>query len=298
MKRLLIFYLFLFAFNSFSQELKANIVVTGEQLQDRLDKQLMVDMQTNISNFINTYKWTEQTFQTTEKINCTFQISITQFNGSKYAANVQIVATRPVYNTTYETPIFNFLDRDWEFDYSQSSVINYNENTYVNSLSSLISYYVYLILAYDYDSFSKLGGTQYLEKAQQIMNSAQSTSDKGWKQIDGSNNRYWIVENLINPQQQILREVNYQYHRHALDKFTENQEKCREVVFKCLQDIKQMNVIKPNTLTMKWFFNTKDNELVSIFSKAPQDMKQKAYDILRELDPTNVDKYNNILKNN
>ncbi|HTF80325.1 MAG TPA: DUF4835 family protein, partial [Cytophagales bacterium] len=275
------------------------VIVNTDQLQgSRLDKQLQTDMQTNISNFINTYKWTEHTYEVHEKINCTFQISITGFSGSRYRANVQVAASRPIYNTTYETQIFNFSDMDWEFDYSQSSAINYNENAYVNALSSLISYYVYLILAHDYDSFAKLGGQQYLEKAQQIMNSAQATDDKGWKQGDGNNVRYWIVENLVNPQQQVLREVNYRYHRMAMDKFANNPEKARGVVLKCLEDIKQMNVIRPNTLTMKWFFVMKYNELIQIFSKAPTEVKQKAFDVLREVDPTHINFYENILKNN
>ncbi len=300
MRKILGILIFFIAFDTFSQELKANVIVNTDQLQGdkRLDPQLIVDLQTNISGFINNYKWTEHTFQVQEKINCTFQISINDFSGSRYSANVQIVANRPIYNTTYETQIFNFSDMDWEFDYSRSSTINYNENAYVNSLSSLLSFYVYLILAYDYDSYAKLGGQQYLEKAQQIMNSAQSSSDRGWKQADGSNVRAWIIENLINPQQQILREVNYKYHRMALDKFIDKPEKGREIILKCLEEIKQMNQIRPNTITMKWFFTMKHNELVSLFSKAPQAMKQKSYDLLREIDPTHVSIYENILKNN
>lgn len=298
MKILLIIFNLAIGFQLFSQELKANVIVNTDQIKDRLDKSFSVDMQNNISNFINTSKWTEHTYQVNEKINCTFQINITNFSGSRYAANVQIAASRPLYNTTHETQTFSFADMDWEFDYSQSSPIVYNENAYVNSLSSLISFYVYLILAHDYDSFAKFGGQTYLDKAQQIMNSAASTSDKGWKMTDGSNARYWIMENLTNPQQQALREANYNYHRMALDKFTETPEKSREVIVKVLEEIKKMNAIRPNTLTMKWFFNMKSKEMVKIFSKAPREMKQKVYDLLRELDPTHTMVYDEILKNN
>lgn len=298
MKILLIIFNLAVGFQLFSQELFAKVIVNTDQIKDRLDKSFSVDMQNNISNFINAYKWTEHTYQANEKINCTFQINITNFSGSRYSANVQVAASRPVYNTTYETQTFSFADMDWEFDYSQSSTIAYNENAYVNALSSLISFYVYMVLAHDYDSFSKFGGQPYFDKAQQIMNSAASTSDKGWKMTDGSNARYWIIENLTNPQQQALREANYNYHRMALDKFADTPEKSREVIVKVLEEIKKMNAIRPNTLTMKWFFTMKSSEMVKIFSKAPKEMKQKVYDLLRELDPTHTTLYEDILKNN
>lgn len=289
---------------SFSQELKANVLVTSEQIKtteqnqnQTIDRAILINMQTFISDFINNYKWTNHTFQTHEKINCTFQINIQKYSGTQYSANVQIVATRPVFNTTYETQVFNFLDKEWVFDYSQSTTINYNENTYVNSLSSLISYYVYLILAYDYDSYSNLGGQQFLDKAQIILNNAQTTSDPGWKQTDGSNSRYWLIENLTNTQQAAIREVQYSYHRKAMDTFLDNPEKSRKIILKNLEDLKAMNRIKPNSLTMKWFFNMKDDELVSIFSKADSETKSKAHALLVELDATNTDKYATILKN-
>ena len=149
-------------------------------------------MKATISSFLNNYKWTDHTFQTNEKINCTFQINISSHSGTTYAANVQVVANRPVFNTNYESQIFNFLDKDWVFEYSQSTSINYSENAYVNQLSSLLSFYAYMILAYDYDSYAKFGGQQYLEKAQQILNSAQTSGGKGWTTTEGSNVRAWL----------------------------------------------------------------------------------------------------------
>lgn len=284
-----------------AQELKVNVIVNTDQLeknQDRIDQQILTDMKTTISSFLNNYKWTDHTFQTNEKINCTFQINISSHSGTTYAANVQVVANRPIYNTNYESQIFNFLDKDWVFEYSQSTSINYSENAYVNQLSSLLSFYAYMILAYDYDSYAKFGGQQYLEKAQQILNSAQTSGGKGWTTTEGSNVRAWLIENLTNPQQQTLREVMYKYHRQVLDKFTNNQDDTRKILSACLDDLKQMNSIRPNSLTLKWFFNMKENEIVNIYSKAPQDTKQKTFLILSELDPTNIEKYNNIFKNN
>ncbi|MFN8437252.1 MAG: DUF4835 family protein [Cytophagales bacterium] len=285
----------------FSQELKANVIVNTEQQSKtndaRLDKQLVTDMQNNISQFLNNYKWTEHTFQSFEKINCTFLINITNFSGTRYKASVQVSATRPVYNTNYETQVFSFLDSDWEFDYNQSSSINYNENSYVNALASYLSFYVYTILAYDYDSFAKFGGQVYIDKALQIANSAQGSGDPGWKQSDGSKSRAWLIENLTNTQLQAIREFNYIYHRKSLDTFLETPDKSRENILNGLEALRQMNRIRPNTLVLKWFFNMKDSEIVNLFSKANLETRTKAQVALTELDPTGAEKYNTLLKN-
>ncbi|MFQ3575955.1 MAG: DUF4835 family protein [Cytophagales bacterium] len=289
--------------STIAQEFEATVIVNTDQLastsnQSYVDKTIINDMQNNLSTFINTTKWTNHNFQQNERIKLNIIIGLTDaVSLTRFKANVQVTTARPIYGSSYESNLFSFIDKDWEFEYVQSQPLIFNENAFTSNLTSLIAYYLYLCLGMDYDSFSMLGGTIYFDKAFQILNNASSSNEKGWRANDGFNARYWLIENLQSPQLKAFRESVYIYHRKALDLMAENQEEPVKKIFSVLEELKKVNMVKPGTLIMRSFFNTKDRELVGIFSKAPQDTKQKAFDILRELDPTNTDKYQDILKN-
>lgn len=286
-----------------AQEIKGTVSIATDQLgttgnNSYVDKAIINDMQSALLGFINNNKWTTQTFQTNEKINLTLQINLTEaISLTRFKATAQIIASRPVYGVSYETVCFSFIDKDWEFEYAQGQPIIYSENAYTNNLTSLLSFFVYMALGYDYDSFSKNGGSALLDKAFQISNNAQSANDRGWKSADGPNARYFLTENLQNPQLAPFREGMYKYHREGLDLMATDPETARKKILEVLESLQKMNQVKVSTLVMRNFFNSKDNELVGIFSQANGEQKQKVVDILRELDPTNSDKYQKIFKN-
>jgi hypothetical protein len=301
-EKMLYIVFFLYFQFAFTQEFNAVVIVNTDQLsntsnQSYIDRSLINDMQNALTAFINNTKWTNHTFQQHEKIKLNITIGLTEaLSLTRFKANAQITAARPIYGSSYESNLFSFIDKDWEFEYVQSQPLIFNENAFNSNLTSLIAYYVYLCLGLDYDSFSPMGGTPFYDKAFQILNNAASSNEKGWKANDGFNSRYWLIENLLSPQIKPFREAIYTYHRKALDLMSENQQEPVKRILSMLEELRKMNMVKPGTLILRSFFNTKDRELVAIFSKSPKDIKQKAFEILKELDPTNTDRYQEILK--
>ena len=305
---------FLFAFilmlaytcSSFAQELKCTVVISTEQLKSTatgssLDKAYVAEMQNAIMQFINSSsnKWTNDRFRENEKIICNIMINITespvQFS---YKANAQIQCSRPVFGTGYESLLLNFIDQNFDFTYQPGQQMLYNDNSYTDNLTALCAYYAYIFLGIDYDSFAKLGGNPHFEKAQKIVNGAQQAAESGWQAFQGQQNKYWLSENLNNAQMQPIREASYTYHRLALDDFEKDPVAARAKILEALAKIKKVNDLKPATILIRAFFNAKENELIGIFSEGTAEEKQKAYDILRTVDPTKASKYEKIIKAN
>lgn len=297
----LIYCIFLSITTTQAQELDCLVKVNTDQLTSSatggtLDKTVVQDMEQSFMAFINNRKWTPHTYTQLERIKCQIQINITSTTSlTRFIANAQIVSVRPVYNSNYESVVLSFIDKDWEFEYSPSQQLNYNENAYVDNLTSMLSYYVYIILGFDYDTFSKMGGQPYFEKAQQIVNNAQESPYKGWKAFDGTYNRYWLIENLINTQLAPIRESIYEYHRLGLDVIVGDAEGGRSVILNSLNKLKSANDLKPGSALMRFYMNAKGTEIVNIMSEAGKGDKQKAYDILKNIDPTNLEQYNKLL---
>ena len=280
-----------------AQELRCNIIVNKDQLAasstgGTLNTALFDDMKSQISDFMNNRKWTGLTFAPQERINCNIVINLKTVSPTSVTAIAQIQASRPVYGASYESVIINFIDANFDFDYVQSQPIDYSDNNYTNNLSSLLAFYSYIILAYDSDSFAKLGGTPFLDKAQTVLNNASgAASFIGWRSTDGVNSRGSLLENLISPQLLPVRESLYTYHRIALDDMQKDPEKARKVFMDIFQIWKKINVLKPGTILLRSLLQAKDSELIGIFSEASQADKQQVFDILKELDPTDIDKF-------
>lgn len=202
-----------------------------------------------------------------------------------FVANAQITAARPVYNGNYESVLLNFADREWEFEYIESLPLEYNDNTYISNLTSMLAFYAYVVLAADYDSFSELGGNPFVQRALQVVNNAQSTSQAGWAALGNPRNRYALVENLNNPQMVDLRKDSYRYHRLALDTFDKNPDQSREIILEVLKNIKKVWTIYPNAISVISFFDAKSNELVNVFSQGNLNLRREAFDILTSIDP-------------
>lgn len=202
-----------------------------------------------------------------------------------FTANAVITSARPVYNTNYETVLLNFADREWEFEYIESLPLEYNDNSYISNLTSMLAFYAYIVLGMDYDSFSELGGTAYFQKALTVVNNAQSSNRPGWQALGSNRNRYALIENLNNPQMTELRKNTYRYHRQALDTFDKTPDESRKIVLDVIKNVKNVWSIYPNSIFVISFFDTKATEIVNIFSDGNISVRREAFDILNTIDP-------------
>jgi hypothetical protein len=268
-----------------SQELNFKVTVNADKIQTT-DRAVFKDMERSFANFLNTRKWTSDSFSSHEKINCTLFLNITKMPSiGNFAANAQITSARPIYNSNYETVVLNFADREWEFEYIESLPLEYNDNTYVSNLTSMLAFYAYVVLGMDYDSFSELGGTTYIQKALTVVNNAQSSNRIGWDALSSNRNRYALVENLNNPQQVELRKNTYRFHRLALDTFDKTPDKSREIILDVLKNVKKVWTVYPSNIFVISFFDAKATELVNIFSEGSLSVRRESYDILTAIDP-------------
>jgi hypothetical protein len=295
-KRLLVI-LFLLPAALCAQELNCVVNINATQIQTT-DRGIFRDMKIAIEQFMNSRKWTNDSYKSHEKISCSMLITITRMPSiGNFAASVQIQSARPVFNTNYSTLIFNFADRDWEFEYIESLPLEYNDNAYTTNLTSMLALYAYLIIGIDYDSFSELGGSPYFTKALQVVNNAQQSNRPGWQSLGSNRSRYWIVENYNNSQMTDVRKALYSYHRLALDTFDKDPDRSREVILKGLRDIKKARDINPNSILVVSFFDAKGKELANVFSTGNIQLRREAYDIITAIDPSNRTAYEKILQN-
>ncbi len=267
-----------------AQELNCKVTINADQIQTS-DRAIFKDLERALSNFLNTRKWTTDSYKNHERINCGLFLNISKMPSiGNFQASAQITSGRPIFNSNYETAVLNFADREWEFEYYESMPLEFNENNYLNNLSSMLAYYAYVIIGMDNDSFSELGGTPYFQKALTVVNNAQPANRSGWAALSGNRNRYNLIENINNPQMLELRKNTYRYHRLALDTFEKNPEQSRTVILDVLKNVKKVWTINPTSIFVTSFFDTKANELVNVFSSANLQTKREAYDILIAID--------------
>ena len=274
-----------------AQELACTVTINSTQVATS-DRGIFRDMKTAIEQFMNSRKWTPDSYKSYEKINCNMLITLTNKtppSAGNFTASVQIQAARPVYGTNYSSLIFNFADRDWEFEYIEALPLEFNDNTYTTNLTSMLALYAYMIVGVDADTFSELGGTPYFQKALAVVNNAQQSNRAGWQALGGNNrSRYWIVEKYTNAQSVDLRKAFYAYHRLALDTFEKDPDKAREVILKSLRDVKKMRDINPASILVISFFDAKGKELSNIFSSGNIQVRREVYDIVTAIDPSNT----------
>jgi hypothetical protein len=277
----------LIVITSQAQELQFVVSVNSSQVQTS-DQSVFKDMKNAIEQFYNGRKWTTDTYKNHERIKASMLITITKMPEiGNFTASVQVQSARPIFNSNYSSLLFNFADRDWEFEYIESQPLEFNDNTYTTNLTSMLALYAYLVIGLDYDSFSELGGTPYITKAWNVVTNAQQANRAGWQPSGSNRNRYWIAENLNNPQMVELRKSIYAYHRLAMDTFDKNPDQSREIILKALQNIKKVRDINPNAILVISFFDAKSKELTNIFSQGNIQVRRQAYDILVTIDPSN-----------
>jgi len=282
-----------------AQEIQARFTVLTSQISTEVDKKIFTTLQTAITNFMNSRKWTPDDFQPNEKIQCNFLLNLEKDLGNNlYQGTLTVQAARPVYNTSYESPIINVLDDDVVFRYQEYQPIEFNENRVQGNdpsaanLPAILAYYANIILGFDYGSFSLRGGDTYFKKAWNIVNNAPEGSNiTGWRSFENIRNRYWLAENLTNNRFALVHDALYTYYRLGLDRFFENEKEAREGVANCLNFLNTVNTENPNSMIMQFFFQGKSNELVKVFSHADSDTKKRIRDILSKLDITNTTAY-------
>jgi hypothetical protein len=267
-----------------AQELNCKVTINADQIQTS-DRAIFRDMERAIAQFLNSRKWTTDSYKNHERINCSLFLNISKMPSiGNFQASAQITAGRPVFNSNYESVILNFADREWDFEYLESMPLEYNDNNYISNLTSMLAYYAYIIIGMDSDSFSELGGTPYFQKALMVVNNAQPANRAGWAALAGNRNRYNLIENINNPQMLELRKNTYRYHRLALDTFEKNPEESRTIILDVLKNVKKIWSIFPTSIFVISFFDTKSNELVNVFSSGTLQTKREAYDILVSID--------------
>ncbi len=279
-----------------AQELNINVDVSAPRL-NLVDPKVFETMETEISNFINKTKWTDDEFEDHEKIEGNINITITgELSATSFAADIYVQCIRPVYNANYKTQLVNFVDKV-VFNYQEYQPIENSYNRYYDPLSSLLSFYVYLIIGSDYDSFSLLGGDPHFETAQNIVNSIPSGSqqlDAEWKSQGGRLNKFWIMENIRNARIRPLRQAMYDFHINGLDKMSEDAARARAVMVSALTTARDVNRSYPNSAYVQLFVNAKRDEIIEIFKGAGRGEQTKVYDIMVKIDPSQASRYNSI----
>jgi len=282
-----------------AQELQANVSVIANRLPSTVDHKIFQTLQSSLYNFINGRKWSNESFQNNEKIVCNFLINVSSAgDNNTFQATLTVQAGRPIYNSSYQSPLINFQDANYSFRYVEYQPLDFNENRvqgsepFTANLTAEIAYYVYMILGLDFDSFSLRGGDPYFQKAMNIVNNAPDSRDiTGWKAFDGIRNRYWLVENLTNSKYTLVHDAYYSYYRTGMDQLYDKEADGRTAVLNALNMLNTVNTDNPNTMILQFFFQSRANEVSKVFLKSPPDEKARALDLLTKLDISNINKY-------
>jgi len=279
-----------------AQELQCNVSVSSSRIEGTY-KEIFQTMRNDISEFMNTRKWTDNQFSFDERIVCTIFIQITdQIGADQFKGTMQVQLNRPVFNSSYQTPILNIKDNDFDVRYVEFQPLEFSETSNTNALTNILAYYAYVILGFDYDTFSPMGGTPFFQRAKDIVNKAQNSREKGWRAFEGNNNRFWLVDNVTNKAYSPFRDLMYRYHRLGLDVMSEKPDIGRGEIGDALKNMQKVYRARPDTYINRIFFDAKSDEIVNIFSKGSTDEKSRIMTVLTECDPANSGKYEAIMQ--
>ncbi|WP_299157476.1 DUF4835 family protein [uncultured Tenacibaculum sp.] len=281
-------------FTTQSQELNALITINADKVQSS-NKQVYETLQKSLTEFINDKQWTNKKFKQQERINCAFTIIVNEQSGNNFSASLQIQSTRPVYNSTYATPILNINDTNFNFRYNEFDPLNFNPNAYESNLISTIAFYVYVIIGVDADTFALKGGTNYLQQAENIMLQAQSNGETSWQNQVGKQNRFALIDNLLSSKFSPLRAIYYNYHRKGFDIFSDNTEGAKEAIETNVITLDKLHNIAIGNYMIRVFLDAKGDEIASVFSDGkPSNKSQEMRSVLEKIAPTYKDKWKKI----
>ncbi|RLD84178.1 MAG: DUF4835 domain-containing protein [Bacteroidetes bacterium] len=283
-----------------AQELNCQVQVNHSQISG-VSRQIFENMQKDISQFMNTHKWGNYVFDYNERIKCSFLINISSYSGNRFIATLQVVSNRPVFESSYESPILNYREQDklFDFEYIENQNLEFNEKSHGSNLTAVLAYYAYIILGMDFDTFLMEGGTAFFQKAQNIVNNAQGSQNKGWKAYEARkrDNRYFLVKNLLDNRNGAARRAMYRYHRQGLDVMGTRLEAGRAEIAESLRYFQKVHRLDPNLFLLKIIMDAKSKELINIFSASFAAEKTKVANILKEIDPGRIKDYERLTKN-
>lgn len=296
MRPLLIIFFFLQMSFLKAQELNCSINIQLGNKVRTTERGVYDDMENSFEQFFNNRKWTTDQFKVHERIKCNINLVIDDSpSPGQHSASVQIQSARPIFGSNYESIVLNFADRDWQFEYVESQPLDFSDNNYNSNITSILAFYAYIIIGFDYDTYSELGGTTYFQKALNVVTNAQQSNRPGWKSLENNRNRYWLIENLTNKRMEPIRKGLYTYHRLAMDTYVENEDQGREKIIPILKDLQSIKKQYPASILVISFLDAKSDELINIYSKGDINIRRDAFSILSEIDPSNRDSYNDIV---
>lgn len=289
MNKIVFFILFLsFGFVQ-AQQLNCTVTVNAQKMGNP-NQQIYKTLETSLNEFINKTDWTEQSYKQQEKINCSMYITLMSHSSDQFTATIQVQSSRPVFNSSYETPVLNINDKDFGFNYTEFENLVFNVNSFQSNLVSIISFYSYMIIGMDRETFEFKSGDPYFQTAQTIATVAQQSSYKGWSQLDGNQNRYFLINDLLSPTYTEIRKTIFDYHQ-GLDLMTENSKSAKEKIKTALLSLNKLYNSKPNAYLTRVFFDAKSDEVTSIFSGGPSITITDLVDNLNKISPINSGKW-------
>lgn len=285
-----------------SQELYCNVQVSAQKIQGS-NREVFQNMQRDIYEFMNSMVWTDNVFSFSERIECNLLINLDeQLSADEFRGTIQVQLSRPVYNTTYESTVLNFVDNNFQFRYVEFQPLEFSPNSHTSNLVSVLAYYAYLLIGMDFDTYSQGGGTPYFQVAEKIVTNAQNAPEQGWKPYDGSRNRnrYWLVKNILDNEYAGVREFLYLYHLRGLDRMESDMTQARTEIYESLRRLQEVHRRRPDPFMyyMTVILEAKADEIVNIFSQGFPEEKNRVVQVLTEIDPANENKYQKILSAN
>lgn len=278
-----------------AQELNCQVQVEAPQVNN-VDPSRFQTIESAVRDFMNSRKWTNDSFEFNERIECSILITINQAqNQNSFSGTIQVQSSRPVYNSDYNTPVLTVNDGDFNFNFLDNAMLQFSIDQHRDNLTSVLAFYAYMIIGMDYDTFSPEGGTQHFLKAQTIVANAQNSGQAGWSASDGQMNRFWLIENILSQTFRPLRQCLYDYHRQGFDKLYSDVDGARKTISDALIELRSIHRIKPSSYNVQLFFAAKNKEIMNLFEQAPPEEVDRILPVLKELDPGNIQRYEQAL---
>lgn len=297
MRKLIVIVIVFLSFNATAQDLNCRVQILSPQVQNT-NKRALDELQKAIGEFMNNRKWANFEIKSQERIDCNLVITLKNWDGgSNFQGEAQILSSRPVYGTSYNTTLLSINDKNFDFAFTEGQPLDFTDQNYQNNLSSMLAFYAYVMIGMDADSFEKMGGTDYYTKAQAVVNNAQNAAFAGWKAFENLKNRYWLIENLTNKSYVPIREILYSYHRQGLDLMGEDIIKGRKNIADALPKLAELDRQQQSALLNQVFFSAKSDEIVDIFSKGNPMERNQIFNVMVDADPVNASKYEELKKN-
>ncbi len=276
-----------------AQQLNCSVQINSDKVATT-NNQIFKNLKTSISDFVNKTDWTGDEYKPNEKVECSMVIIVNTYESNQFSATIQVQSTRPVFNSTYSSPVFNYNDKDFSFRYVEFENLQFNPSNFDSNLVSVLAYYSYMILGFDADTYTLMGGNKHYEVAQQIQSVAQQSGYRGWSQSDGNQNRYFLATDILGGTYDAYREALYQYHREGLDTMSSDVKGSKDRIIGSINTLLKLYAVRPNAFLTRVFFDAKVDELVSILSGGPKVPLTETIENLNKLSPLNVSKWQTI----